>query len=164
MDYQQFLTIFITAIITAGATNLFSYWKEKRITSSKYTERVLVELYIPILKIIKERIEPGFGFEGLNEDQIDELIKILDEKMELLDPELEGIIYSYKETQYHNWQGANYHYEKEDERLLAYMLYAFNKTRKSLGLPYENKYVYSRVTKILSWISINKLIKAMKKF
>jgi hypothetical protein len=168
MGWSQFITIFFTAVITSATTNLFGYWKEKRTASSKYTERVLTELYIPILKIIESKVEPGMGFEGLDDDDIDKLIRILKDKPELFDPKLEKIIYSYYEMSYDSWKyNKHFSYFENDRKLLDYVYIAFNKTRKSLGLPYEKKYAYPWILQFQrwkkDWMSKRRIKKAIKK-
>lgn len=139
---EEFLTILFTAFITAFAMNFFGYVKEQRISTSKYTECALRELYISIYKILTGRITPGDGYEGIDDEQIIAINKIIEEHPELTDPELEKIFYNIYEDAYFNWKAnieSNHDYDLERE-LLEYILTAFNKTRKSLGLPYERKY------------------------
>ncbi|MEI2338931.1 hypothetical protein FA002_02245 [Priestia megaterium] len=148
MTWSQFITIFLTAIVTAGFANIFGYWKDKRVASTKYIEKVFTELYLPIYKIVDQKVNPIDGFEGLDEHDIEALIAILKDKPELFDPKLEKIIYRYYEKEYANWQyGENRSFHENDTELLDYVSIAFNKTRKSLGLPYEVKYVYPIILK-----------------
>lgn len=152
MTIGQFFTIFFTAILTAGFTNLFGYLKEKRVASSKYTETVFKDLYLPIYKIIYSRVNPYDGFEGLEEEDIDELIKVLENNPELFDPKLQKILYRFYEKSYINWKFNEHEsFSKDEKELIEYMEIAFNKTRKALGLPYDRKYAYPILLKLMIW-------------
>ncbi|MGM7722174.1 hypothetical protein [Metabacillus sp. Hm71] len=150
----EFWKIFATAVLTAFASNLFGYIKEKRTASSKYTEQVLTELYVPIYKILVERIIPGDGYEGIDQDQLDSIKDIIDDNPELTDPILEGLIYGYLEDAY--WNVTRIHADQQDprfetydsdRRLLDYILISFNKTRRPLGLPHPKEYAFQSYLK-----------------
>lgn len=147
MTWEQFLTIILTAIFTSGATNLFGYWKEKSFAESKYTERVLTELYIPIYKILNGATIPIIGYENIDEQLLNDIKKIIDKNPELVDPKLNKIVDEYFEIAIFNISRV---YEDrispklmrydENRKLYNYVLLAFNKTRKSLGLPSDKRY------------------------
>lgn len=174
VTWEQFLTIFLTAIITAGATNIFGYWKEKRISSSKYAEEVLKRLYVPIYKILVEGVIPGDGYQGIDEDQLDRIKSIIDDNPELTDPKLDALIYGYLEDAYWNLnrlyvdqKNPEYVIYDSDRKLLDYILISFNKTRKSLGLPHDRTYAFPILIKLKKWREkvwyIKKLRKLKKK-
>ena len=50
----ELIIILGTAISTSFFSTIFSYYKEKKFASVKYTERVLEELYFPIYKFLEE--------------------------------------------------------------------------------------------------------------
>jgi hypothetical protein len=160
LDVNQFITILLTAVITAGATNLFGYWKEKKFKSSQYTEKTLTELYIPIYKKIYSKVEPGDGFVGFDEDDVDQLVAILMNKPELFDPKLEKIIYGLYEISYENWKyNENQSFTKEENALLEYIEIAFNRTRRNLGLPFKLVFAYPILYKA---IKFRKYLKNMR--
>lgn len=141
MTLSQFITIFITAVITAACTNIFAYLKDKKFASSKYTEKVLTEFYVPIYKIVTKDFYTGKGYDGLYPSEIIAIKKLVDEKPELADPVLDRIIGSLSEDAF-RIQGTTPEGQepnKMDEQgvLLNYILKSFQKTRKSLGLPHE---------------------------
>ncbi|MCK0470399.1 hypothetical protein [Halalkalibacter sp. APA_J-10(15)] len=167
MNWEQFITIFLTAIITAGASNYFSYIKEHKVRTSKYTERVLTELYVPIFKLILSRTNPHDGFEGLDDDDVTGLVDLFSKNPELFDPELEQIINSYYEISYINWKYDEHeNFYECDKKLLNYINGAFHKTRKSLGLPNDYKYsssIYSIYNKIKTNYRHKRKMKRLKK-
>jgi hypothetical protein len=148
---QDIWKIILTAVLTAGASNYFSYWKDKKIAAGKYAEDSLRKLYIPIYKILVKHIYPGDGYDGIDEDQVSDIKKIIDENPELTDPELGRIVDStFEDVMHQNSRPYDDQLDlkamryDDDRELLDYVLIAFNKTRKNLGLP-SNKYYTSKI-------------------
>ncbi len=153
---MEFWKIFATAVITAAASNAFGYFKDKKFASSKYTEDVLTKLYVPIYKILTDNLVPGDGYDGINAGQLDIIQQLIKDNPELTDPQLEKLVYGYLEDDYHNQlESINNDYNNfiydEDRKLLDYVLISFNKTRRSLGLPYDLKYASPIVVKSKLW-------------
>lgn len=147
MKWESILASFLTGIIAAAATNLFGYWKEKSFANSKYTERVLTELYIPIYKILNKGSNPRIGYSYIDENQLNDIKVIIDSNPELVDPKLDKIVVEYIEIAFFNITRIfedqippeSMRYD-ENFKLYTYILCAFNKTRKSLGLPSDKRY------------------------
>ena len=144
---NEIYIIFITALVTAFFSTVFSYYKEKKFASSKYTEKSLTELYVPIYKILNGGVDPFAGYLYIDETQLSLIKEIIDDKPELVDPRLNKIVEDYHAQAYANISRVfeeqippQYMKYDEDYKLYTYILYAFNKTRKSLGLPYDKKY------------------------
>lgn len=157
---MEFWKIFSTAVITAMASNLFGYFKDRKFATSKYTEDTLIKIYVPIYKILTERIVPGDGYDGILESQLIEINKIIGNHPQLTDPRLSNIVYSYIEDIYHN-SNPNYNPQTSepiiydlDRELLDYILISFNKTRRSLGLPSDITYAYPLLLNLIKWKSI----------
>lgn len=137
----------LTSIITSGTTTYFGFLKEKSFSNTKYTERVLTELYIPIYKILNEHSIPMIGYYGIDENQMSDIKVIIDRNPELVDPKLNKILEEYMEIAFFNVSRV---YEDqispklmrydENLKLYTYILFAFNKTRRSLGLPSDKRY------------------------
>lgn len=141
--------IVVTSLITAGATNYFGYIKERKFASSRYTEKVLVNLYIPVYKLLESfSYDPYVGYVGMSKDQFWELKEVIDKNPELVDPKLETFIYNIIGDIYNVYQDDNFQgygiYDKNGD-LYNYVMKSFNITRKSMGLPYD-KYYASRLS------------------
>jgi len=153
---MEFWKIFATAVLTASATNIFGYFKEKKFASSKYAEQVLKELYVPIYKILTKSIIPGNGYEGINRGQLEEIKEIIEKHPELTDPRLDSIIYRYLEDIYFEYNQTGDYPERYrtydlDRKLFEYILISFNQTRRYLGLPSDLKYAYPILFKFRVW-------------
>ncbi|UQD52325.1 hypothetical protein C0971_10105 [Bacillus methanolicus] len=151
----EFWKIFATAVLTAAASSLFGFLKDKKVASSKYTEESLRKIYVPIYKILMENLNPMDGYEGIASRQFYRIKEIVNEHPELCDPKLDSIIWGIDEdirfqSMNYNHNDNNLEYELFDEnrKLIDYVLHAFNKTRKSLGLPADRLYVYPILRKI----------------
>jgi hypothetical protein len=129
--------IILTAILTAVANNLFSFFREKKISSYKYAEDTLKKIYIPILEIINQGYFPGDGYNGLDPQQVRDIKGVLENNREMVEPKIEYIVEGYVEEIVHS---ENEEYDL-DRKLLWEVLTGFNRIRKSLGLPYEIKYL-----------------------
>ena len=79
-------------VITAAAT-LFSaiivfsmgYFKDKKFANSKYTERVLINLYIPLYKLLEIfEYDSYVGYIGISKQQLWLVKEIIDENPELV--------------------------------------------------------------------------------
>ncbi|WP_191556437.1 hypothetical protein [Metabacillus idriensis] len=155
MTIEVFFTILLTAVFTAGASSLFTYWLDKINRSYQYAEESLRKLYIPIYKKLGENIYPGDGYEGINENQVSEIKEIIEEHPELTDPELERIVENIFIDVMHN-NSRSYNIQRdlsmfiydENRELLEYVLFSFNSTRHKLGLPSNNIYSSKRSLKI----------------
>lgn len=151
----EFWKIFSTAVITAGAANVFGYFRDRKNVSTEYSERVLKELYVPIYKVLTGRIIPGDGYDGIDEKQLVAIKEIIEENPELTDPKLDRLIYVYIEHSYFNWKSSNrnddYYIYDSDRKLLEYILISFNKTRRSIGLPSDLNYAYPILVKFRNW-------------
>lgn len=172
---NEIYIIVITALVTAFFSTIFSYYKEKKFASSKYTERALTELYVPIYKILNDCSDPLAGYLFINETQLQLIKEIIDNKPELVDPKLNKIVDKYYTLAYINISRVyedqippqNMRYD-EDYKLYRYVLYAFNKTRRSLGLPFEKKYssnfslIYKGVDKIFIYYRNKKILKKFR--
>lgn len=141
--------IVITALVTSGLSTVFSYYKEKKFASIKYTEKVFVELYLPLYKFLQEaEIDPMVGYIGLSESNFWRFKEIIDEKPELIDPKLDAHVNKIIEeihvenSQERKQKDYFYGYKFYDESfgLYFYVVKSFNITRKSLGLPYDKHY------------------------
>jgi hypothetical protein len=87
------------------------------------------------------------GYSGIDENQMSEIKVVIDSNPELVDPKLNKILEEYMEITFFNVSRV---YEDqisselmrydENLKLYTYILFAFNKTRRSLGLPSDKKY------------------------
>jgi hypothetical protein len=164
----EFGKIFTTAVLTAVAANFFGFFKDRRVASSKYTEESLKKIYVPIYKILYENLDPSQGYEGIYSNQFGKIKVIVDKDPDLCDPKLERIIWRiYEEIQIDSYNQINsdskfdHTLYDEDRKLLEYVQHAFNKTRKSLGLPADIVHVYPILYKIrysskTYWLLYNK--------
>lgn len=170
---NEIALIVITALVTSGLSTIFSYYKEKKFASAKYTEKVLVDLYIPIYKYLSKTPDPTTGYEGINEAQFNFILKIVEDNPELIDPRLNKYVYSIKEdiyiNSYNNQDYEDYRQDyimyDSDGEMFDYVLKAFNITRKSLGLPYNKRYasIWAFVYKLNEKINLKRRIRRMKR-
>lgn len=72
--------------------------------------------------------------------QFEKIEKIIQESLELVDPQLELIIWILKEEYYIQSTHPNINYISldEDRRLVDYVEFQYNNLRKQLGLPYDS--------------------------
>lgn len=143
----QTITIIATAIITSIATNYFSYLKEKKFATSKFTEKVFLELYSPLFKKLESfSYDPIVGYEGMYVDQYREISRFIFEKLDYADKDLLNIINNLDVTLHY----LHREYDDPDNRMLLddkYELYnhvakSYNILRRSLGLPYNKFQIY----------------------
>ena len=149
MSGVELIIILGTAISTSFFSTVFSYYKEKKFASVKYTERVLEELYIPIYKFLEEAApDPMVGYIGMRENEFWRLKELIDEKPELIDPNLDAqlnkiideiYVENSQERNQENYFYGHKFYDR-DFKLYFYVVKSFNTTRKSLGLPYDKHY------------------------
>lgn len=139
---DKFVQILLTAIITS----LLTYWltrkQEWRLRSIENQSKLIKDVYAPIMKIIYGGIWPFDGYEGLSENQIDNIIKIVDDNEMIIEIGLHNHAWSMKEEQYINninqIERATYDI---DRNFLEYVEQQYHKLRKSVGLPFDKRYI-----------------------
>lgn len=163
---MEWVQVLLSGVAAAVTSTILSYFKEKKFASSKYAERVLTELYIPIYRMLREDVLPGDGYEGLNMDQVNRIDNVAKKNPELTDPRLDEIVNAYMEV----LTSPNYpfvdeleHVFDQDRKLFTYIMIAFNRTRKSLGLPYDKDYVYPLLSRIKSLGLKRKVLRVLRK-
>ena len=91
----------LVAAMTILLTNIFSYLfaikKEVRIQSTQYKIEILDKVYTPIYKILSRSVAPGDSYEGIDDHQLDRINEIVEEDVNLVDPNLNSIIWSLRE-------------------------------------------------------------------
>ncbi|WP_017378818.1 hypothetical protein [Paenisporosarcina sp. TG-14] len=145
------ITAAITTIIVSWIGYFFGHLKDKKIAITKYSEESLRKIYIPIYKILIQNVDPLDGYEGITGSQHNSIKKIADNHIELCDPKLESLIWRIEEDIRHEASAFSYNqYDLFDQNrnLFNYVLHAFNKTRRSIGLPFDIFYVYPILYKL----------------
>jgi hypothetical protein len=147
-------TEFANIIITAFITGIFTYWltskRDRKTIIYEANKELLVKVYSPIMKIINNSVYPGDGYEGLDDDEIQEIADIIHDNLMIIDRILDSFAWSFKEEIHnsgykHYSQYSNY---DDDRKFLDYISYRYNYLRKSVGLQYDNEYFfYKRVIK-----------------
>lgn len=141
-DIKSFTLVVSTGgvIITAILTHFFTVKREKFSKVFEYKLKILKDVYTPIYRIILEDVHPFDGYEGISIKQFEKIEKIIQENLELVDPQLESIIWILKEELYALYSHPNIDYVTldEDRRLVDYVDFQYNYIRKQLGLPYDS--------------------------
>lgn len=106
-------------------------------------QKQLELVFVPIVNVVEEAVEPTYGYEGLNDLQLDKITKIIRENIQYVDANLKRIADALIEEQYIcNRSETNYAVYDEDRRLLDYVLSRYNWLRKQLRLPYNSRYLF----------------------
>lgn len=167
MELNLILGGLIGTVFGYGLSTFFSYKKDQKLHSNaKYVDRAMYDLYLPLYKIIYESEGHFQEYYGISWEQFSEIEKLIDENLDLVDEQLhlayltaamdlsEGEVKwgtntitdptgkpdKEKKFTIIDEQQRDYY----DHVLYDYIHYAFNKTRKTLGLPYNN-------SKIIKW-------------
>lgn len=139
LSNEKIFTIVVSgvmAILAAILTHYFTMRKEKFSKTYEHKLKIFTNVYTPIYGILRNEVEPGEGYRGLNPTAFIEIMDILEENIELVDPNLETILWSLKEDYYYMGE-MGYEFLDEDRKLLDFTLFQYNILRKSLGLPYD---------------------------
>ncbi len=111
--------------------------KEVRNESVKYKTEILKMVYTPILKTLVAAIVPGDGYDGITKETFFEIEDILEKNYELVDPDLDSIIWSLKkEIRREHYEESSKLFDKNGT-LLRHVEHNFNFYRKRLGLPFD---------------------------
>jgi len=95
-------------------------------------------------------VDPLDGYQGISGSQFRKIKNIVDEYPELCDPKLDQLVWSIEEDMRIEAHNYNYSHDSYDEnrKVYYYVRYAFNKTRKRIGLPSDILYVYPILYKL----------------
>lgn len=141
-DIKIFMLVVSTGgvIITAILTHFFTTKREKFSKVFEYKLKILTVVYTPVYRILLEGVNPFDGYEGISIKQFESIEKIIQVNLELVDPQLESIVWILKEEKYALYSHSNIDYVSldEDRRLVDYVDFQYNYIRKQLGLPYDS--------------------------
>lgn len=137
----------VTVLITTVLNYYFNIKKEFRVQSIGYKADILKKVYTPILKELSTGIIPGDGYEGIDDSQILAINEIIQNNYELVDAELDSLLWQLKEVIYHS--NGEYSYFDDNRKLLDHVLINYNLLRESLGLPYDSNYTKKKMTRLL---------------
>jgi len=127
----------ITIIITSFFNYHFQLMKEIRNEAVKYKTEILKNVYTPVLKILVAAVVPGDGYDGITKESFFEIEEVIKRNYELVDPELDSIIWSIKkEIRLEHYEDSLKLFDK-NKLLLRHVDLYFNFYRKQLGLPYN---------------------------
>ena len=185
---NEFVKILLTGVSAAILTNFFGFWRDKKTIHSKYLEETLKELYIPLIR------EIGLGakndFTHLTKAQIDNIRTLLLNVPHLVDLNLSKLMKEFssnytKKEAFHTIpvdfkpemkinlvskkmeleDPITSHYSV-DLKLKFEILKGYNTVKRSLGLPYDIKYVSFtlRVPYFLYTLGKQKVLKGIKTF
>ncbi|MCU5695517.1 hypothetical protein OCB06_19160 [Bacillus cereus] len=139
MDDIKTFTLIVTTggvMITAILTHFFTLKREKYSKTFEHKLQILKEVYTPIYRVLMREVEPGEGYQGLGATPFLDIMEILEDNIELVDPNLESILWDLKE-EYYYWGESRVRLLDEDRNLLDFVLYQYNVLRKDMGLPYD---------------------------
>ncbi|WP_045522764.1 hypothetical protein [Neobacillus niacini] len=151
---REIIIALASSAVTIFITSFFSYYfnikKEFRTQSIGYKTDILKKVYTPIIKELSTGIIPGDGYEGINDSQILAINEIIENNYELVDAELDSLLWQLKEVIYHS--NGEYSYFDDNRKLLDHVLINYNLLRKSLGLPYDSNYTKKKMTRLfINW-------------
>lgn len=127
----------ITIIITSFFNYHFQLMKEIRNEAVKYKTEILKKVYTPVLKLLVAAIVPGDGYDGITKESFFEIEDIIKRNYELVDPDLDSIIWSIKkEVRWGHYEDSLTLFDKNKE-LLRHVELNFNYYRKQIGLPFN---------------------------
>ena len=127
----------ITILITSFFSYHFQLMREVRNESVKYKSEILKKVYTPIIKILKSAVVTGDGYDGITKESLFEIDDIVKRNYELVDPELDAIIWSLKkEIRWEHYEESSKLFDK-NKKLLQHVEQHFNFYRKQLGLPFN---------------------------
>lgn len=136
-------------IITAVLTGLFTYWitfgKERKEKEYQIRKELIDKVYSPFIKMLNELCEPEDGYQGLFIDEVNEIINIINNNIQIVDPTLEGFSWSFKEdiNYYSNYNTTLDDINFDNEmKFLNYVTYKYNYLRKKTYLPYDSSYFF----------------------
>ncbi|MGH0793588.1 hypothetical protein ACQVTT_05130 [Bacillus mycoides] len=137
-DIKTFTLIVTTGgvLITAILTHFFTLKREKYSKIFEHKLQILKDVYTPIYLVLMKEVEPGEGYQGLGGRPFQNIMGILEDNIELVDPNLESILWDLKEDYYY-WDQRPSGLLDEDRKLLDFVLYQYNVLRKDMGLPYD---------------------------
>ncbi|WP_283746332.1 hypothetical protein [Bacillus cereus] len=139
LSNEKIFTIIVSgimAILAAILTHYFTMRKERFSKTYEHKLKIFTNVYTPIYGILRNEVEPGEGYRGLNPTAFIEIMDILEENIELVDPNLESILWNLKED-YYDMGEMGFDFLDEDRKLLDFILFQYNVLRKNLGLPYD---------------------------
>ncbi|MED1114317.1 hypothetical protein [Bacillus paramycoides] len=141
-DIKTFTLIVTTGgvMITAILTHFFTLKREKYSKTFEHKLQILKDVYTPIYIVLMKEVEPGEGYRGLGARPFQHIMGILEENIELVDPNLESILWDLKEDYYY-WDQRKFGLLDEDRKLLDFVLFQYNDLRKDMGLPYDSSSV-----------------------
>jgi hypothetical protein len=127
----------ITILITSFFNYHFQLMKEIRNEAVKYKTEILKNVYTPVLKILVAAVVPGDGYDGITKESFFEIEEVIKRNYELVDPELDSIIWSIKkEIRWDHYEDSLKLFDK-NKLLISHVELYFNFYRKQLGLPFN---------------------------
>ncbi|AIU77434.1 hypothetical protein ACR80L_09535 [Bacillus velezensis] len=143
MNWEQFLTIILTALTSAFLSNYFAYFKDNKLrsetTSVKYLEAQLIKVYAPIYKVVSREIYSPKGYTGLSHSAMTEIKEIADEYPEYCTDELEILIGTLYDDSFHRngmFQAGHMEHEQRvdnDQKFFNHVSERYRKYKKILG-------------------------------
>ena len=142
------LKIIITALTTSFLTYSLTLKKEVRRKKYRSRKKLFEKVYVPIIKIINNGFCAGDEYEGLDRNQINLIIDVIETNIHLIEPKLESFYWQFKEELlYESYMENEYGFRYDtDKKFLNYVEYQYNKLRKKLYLEYSSSYfLFSRI-------------------
>ncbi|MGG0756975.1 hypothetical protein [Brevibacillus laterosporus] len=129
----------VVALITAVSTGIVSVVLTQILA--------FVKIYQPIMQICVRTTHPGDNYEGLNEHNVMEIYKIVNDNDNYIyvDMKLLNLVESLyedvaNESRYE--KNNNYNDFDEDRKLFNHVLVKYNQLKRKVQLPYERDYVF----------------------
>lgn len=145
LQSKEFIASMTTLVSTITGASIAIYANDKNQKSSakrKYGEEVLIEVYIPLLVIVEDKAINQAEYPGLNIDDINSMLKVVRNKLHLVDRKLYKILNSYKWENRESWDYlSNDDYKNQiydlDREFLDQLYYVIENTKKEIGVSYD---------------------------
>jgi hypothetical protein len=150
---EQLFTILATGLLSGLGSGLLTHYLATRRTVSEIRKSNLLKqlenVYLPIIKVIRNGFIPLDGYEGLSHFQVNEIIEIIKNNEQYADTDLDVWAWRFEEEQYIISPNDDSHYYSfdEDGKFKDYVYRRYNLIRKELHLPYDKKVLMPSIIK-----------------
>ncbi|WP_214848981.1 hypothetical protein [Exiguobacterium sp. s138] len=145
LQSKEFIASITTLVSTVVGALIAIYANSKNQKSSakrKYGEEVLIEVYIPLMVIVEDKAINDAEYPGLDIDDINSMLRVIRNKLHLVDRKLYKILYSYQWENRESWDYLSKEEYKNqvydlDREFLDRLYYVIENTKKEIGVSYD---------------------------
>lgn len=133
----------LVSTITGASIAIYANSKNQKSSAKrKYGEEVLIEVYIPLMVIVEDKAINDAEYPGLDIDDINSMLRVIRNKLHLVDRKLYKILYSYQWENRESWDYLSKEEYKNqvydlDREFLDRLYYVIENTKKEIGVSYD---------------------------